>query len=509
MAQSLPLWEVDCRKRPAVKSPPSPSVPSVPAGPQVRPPDVADPGRWKALAVVLAAAFLVGLDFFVVNVSIPSIRATLHATFAEVQLVIASYGLTYAVLLISGGRLGDIYGRKRMFMWGVVAFTLASLLCGLAPTPLFLIAARAVQGISGAMLFPQVLSIMQITFPQSERAKAFGLFGTVIGTSSFSGNVLGGLLVSADFLGLSWRPIFLINLPIGLLTVLAAARYLKESRSPKARKLDLAGVALMTLGLTLLLYPLIQGREAGWPLWAFACLAAFPPVMVLFVKYEQRVTAHGGSPLVELDLFHDPAFVTGLFSGVCFFSGAAAFFLIFTIYLQNGIGYSPRDAGLTLAWFAIAFLGSSLASMRVQPRLGSRIINLGAALMMTGLSCLLWRTASSGAALSGLDLAPILLVYGTGQGFVMPTLISTILINIKGHDAGSASGVLSTVQQVSFATGVAVIGTVFFSVLGRLTSVEAFVHALRVAFSVNISLLMVTFLLMFRIPRFPAREVHH
>ena len=181
-----------------------------------------DPGRWKSLAVILAAAFLVGLDFFIVNVSIPAIRASLHATFAEVQLVIASYGLTYAVLLISGGRLGDIYGRKRMFIWGVTAFTAASLLCGIATSPVWLIAARALQGVAGALLFPQVLSIMQVTFPISERAKAFGLFGTVIGTSSFSGNVLGGLLVSANFLNLSWRPIFLINLPLGILTVLAA-----------------------------------------------------------------------------------------------------------------------------------------------------------------------------------------------------------------------------------------------------------------------------------------------
>src|SRR4051812_24697840 len=171
-----------------------------------------DPGRWKSLAVILAAAFLVGLDFFVVNISIPSIRATLHATFAEVQLVIASYGLTYSVLLISGGRLGDIYGRKRMFMWGVIGFIVASLLCGFAPSPAFLIASRVIQGIAASLLFPQVLSILQVTFAAHERAKAFGLFGTVIGTASFSGNVLGGLLVSADLFGLGWRPIFLINL---------------------------------------------------------------------------------------------------------------------------------------------------------------------------------------------------------------------------------------------------------------------------------------------------------
>ena len=468
--------------------------------------DSPDPGRWASLAVVLTGAFLAALDFFIVNVSIPAIRTSLRATFAEVQLIIASYGLTYAVFLISGGRLGDIYGRRKMFVWGVTAFTGASVLCGLAPTPVFLIGARALQGISGALLFPQVLSIIQVTFPQRERATAFGFFGTVIGLSSFAGNAVGGVLVSADVFHLGWRPIFLINLPIGLLTVIFAERYVKESSSPKARRLDLGGVAILTIALTLLLYPLIQGREAGWPAWAFLCMIAFAPVLLVFVQFEKRVAARGGSPLIELSLFHNHVFVLGLCSGVCFFSGAAAFFLISTIFLQNGIGYSPRQAGLTFLWFAIAFLGSSLASVRVQPRLGSRIINLGVALMISGLAGLMLITSSRGAALTSLNLAPVLLIYGTGQGFVMPTLINTILINIKGHDAGSASGVLTTVQQASFATGVALIGTVFFSALDRLSTVEAFVRALRIAFSVNIGLLLVTFTLILQVPRFPARE---
>lgn len=471
--------------------------------------DTPDPGRWSSLAVVLTGAFLTGLDFFIVNVSVPSIRANLHASFADLQLVIASYGLTYAVFLISGGRLGDIFGRKRMFMCGVAAFTVASLFCGLAPSPMFLIAGRVFQGVSGALLSPQVLSIVQVTFPQRERATAFGLYGTVIGMSSFSGNAIGGLLVTANIYGLSWRPIFLINLPIGVLTVLAAAKFVKETRSPKARKLDLGGVAIISLALTLLLYSLIQGREAGWPAWTFVCMGSFLPLLYVFVRFETRVAARGGSPLMELSLFHNHVFVIGLLSGLCFWNGTAAFFLISTVFLQNGLAYSARDAGLTFLWFAIAFLGSSLASVRIQPKLGSRIINLGAALMITGLLALFWITASRGAALSGLDLAPILLIYGTGQGFVMPTLINTILINIKGHDAGSASGVLSTVQQASFATGIAVIGTVFFSALGKLDSIDAFIHALRFAFSVNICLLLVTLVLILQIPRFPAREQIH
>jgi EmrB/QacA subfamily drug resistance transporter len=466
-----------------------------------------DAGRWKSLAVILSAAFLVGLDFFVVIVSVPAIRANLHATFAQVQLVIASYGFTYAVLLITGGRLGDIYGRKRMFIWGVSGFTLASVLCGLAPSPVLLIAARSLQGTAGALLFPQVLSIMQVTFPVHERARAFSLFGTVIGSAAFSGNVLGGLLVGADILGLSWRPIFLINLPLGFLTVLAAAKFVGESRSPKARSLDLNGVALLTAALAMLLYPLIQGREAGWPIWAFLSMAASLPSLALFVQYEKRVTRRGRSPLVELALFHDRIFVIGLVSGVCFFSGAAAFFLIFTVFLQNGLGYSPSQAGFTFASFAVAFLLSSLSSMRVQPLLGSRIINLGAMLMMVGLITLLWLAASRREALTGWQLAPVLLVYGTGQGFVMPTLFNTILINIRGHDAGSASGVLSTVQQLSFATGVAVIGTIFFSALGASTTADAFISALRTAFTVNICLLAVTFTLILQVPRKPVRQV--
>lgn len=467
---------------------------------------IPDPGRWKSLAVVLCAAFLVALNFFIVNVSIPSIRASIHATFAEIQFVIASYGLTYSVFLISGGRLGDIYGRKRIFLYGVAGFTAASLLCGLAPSPVFLIAARALQGLSAALAFPQVLAIMQVTFLQKERAKAFGLYGTVIGTSSFAGNVLGGLLVTANLFDLGWRPIFLINLPLGL-AVIAGARFVRESRSPKARRLDMGGVGIGILGLTLLLYPLIQGRQAGWPAWAFASMAAFVPVMIAFVLYEKRVAGGGGSPLVELSLFRDRAFVIGLYSGICFFGGTAAFLFVSTIFLQNGLGYSARDAGLTFAWFAIPFLGASLASVRIQPILGSRIINLGAALMIAGLTSLVYLASWRGAALGELELAPVLAVYGAGQGFVMPTLISTILINIHGHDAGSASGVLSTVQQASFAIGVAVIGAVFFSVLGPLTSTGAFIQALRSALYVNIGLLALTFILILRIPRFPARDV--
>ncbi len=461
--------------------------------------------RWRALAVILSAAFLVGFDFFVVNIAIPSIELDLRASFAQIQLVIASYGFTYAVLLISGGRLGDIYGRKRMFMLGVAGFVVTSLGCGLAPGPNSLIAARALQGITGALLFPQVLSIMQVTFSGKERAAAFGLFGMVIGLASFSGNVIGGLLVYANLLGLSWRPIFLINLPIGLITLWAAARSVEESRSATAKRLDIFGVLLVSCALSMLLYPLIEGPKVGWPMWTYLSVAASAMMLMLFIRFEKAVASRGGSPLVDMHLFHDKIFVTGLIGGVFFFSSAAAFFLVSTVFLQNGLGYSARDAGLTFASFAAAFLSSSLSSVRVQKTLGSRIINLGAALMIIGLLLLLWLTARYGAGTTGLELAPALVIYGTGQGFVMPTLISTILMNIDSEDAGSASGVLTTIQQLSFATGVAVIGTIFFAALGPGIDVGSFLHALQRALTVNVCLLAATFGLILRIPRFPFR----
>jgi len=462
-----------------------------------------DPNRWRSLAVILAAAFISTLNSFVVNVAIPSIRADLHANFAQMQLVIASYGLSYAVLLISGGRMGDIYGRKRMFMLGIAGFILTSLFCGVAPTPNILIAARALQGITAAVLYPQVLSIVQVTFPPKERAAAFGLFGMVTGLSAFAGNVLGGFIVSADLFGLRWRPIFLINLPVGLITMWAASKLLKESRSIKARRLDLGGVAILTAALGMLLYPLIQGRVAGWPAWTFISIGGSFAVLALFVRYERSVAARGGSPLVELTLFHDRIFVLGLCSGVCFFNTTASFVLVATIFLQNGLGYSARDAGLTFASFGVAFLCSSLASARLQPKLGSWIINFGLTLMFAGLVGLLLISRHYGAGLNGFNLAPALLVYGTGQGFVMPTLFSNILINIKGHDAGSASGLLSTVQQFSFAMGVALIGTVFFTSLGPRSDFPGYLHALNSALTVNLVLLTITFILILRVPRFP------
>jgi EmrB/QacA subfamily drug resistance transporter len=466
-----------------------------------------DPHRWAALAVVSAAVFLGVLDFFIVNVSIPAIRLDLDASLAEVQLMIACYILAYAVLLITGGRLGDIYGRKRMFLIGMAGFTLASTLCGLAVNPAMLIFSRILQGIMAALMFPQVLSIIQVSFPPHERGRAFGIFGTVAGSGSFSGNLLGGLLVHFNLFGLGWRPIFLVNLPVGLISLVAAVALLRESRSPKARRLDLAGVIIVSLGLLLFVYPLVQGREAGWPVWAvFLSLVASVPVLAGFVFYEWRIRAAGGSPLLELDLFHDRVFVVGLVTTLVYYCGLSAFFLIVTLFMQYALNFSALQAGLTFAPFGLGFLIASNSAARLAQRFGNGVIHMGVGLMATSVVTLVALTFARGLATSLGELVPVLLIYGIGQGLVMPTLVTTVLSGVHGHDAGSAAGVLTTVQQVALAIGVAVIVSAFYAVLDRYGGPEAgatwgYVAAADLALLLNLVLLLIALGLAFLLPR--------
>jgi len=258
----------------------------------------ADPRRWPAVAVALVGAFMALLDVFIVLVAAPAIQRGLHASAAEIQLVLAGYQLTYAVTLITGGRLGDLYGRRRIFLLGLAEFTLTSALCGLAPTALAFIGARLLQGIGAALLFPQVFSVIQVFLPtQGERQRAFGLMGAVIGLATIVGQLVGGLLIQINLLGLGWRPVFLVNVPIGLVALAAAARLIPESRAPAGRRLDLGGVALLTVALALLMVPLIEGREAGWPAWTWTCLALAAAALAAFLVYERRVGGRGDALL--------------------------------------------------------------------------------------------------------------------------------------------------------------------------------------------------------------------
>jgi EmrB/QacA subfamily drug resistance transporter len=466
--------------------------------------DVSDPagidaGRWWMLLVILIGSFLSFLDFFIVNIALPAIRTDLHATPSELQFVVAAYGVGFGVTLITGGRLGDIFGRKRMFMLGIGGFTAASLLCGLAPTAEWLIAARVLQAVTAATVTPQVLAIIRSEFPPSELPTAIGLYGTSMGLASIMGQVFGGFLVAADLFGWSWRLIFLVNLPIGLAALLLAAGMVRESRGDRRPTLDWGGVGLASLTLFLLIYPVVAGREAGWPAWSFGMLACVIPALAAFVTYERRIIRTGATPLIALHLFGVGTIRQGLIASVAFFLGLAVFFVVMTVTLQAGFGFSAFETGLLFLPFALSFSVASAFSGRVTARLGPRILNLGTGLMAVGLVVLLL------ACRTGLPTGWIVAafaVYGVGQGLAQPALINVAIggSGIGADDTGSAVGLFLTTAQSCLALGVAAIGDVFFTRLGATPVVADYLAAVSATLWCNLVLLTGTFLLALRLP---------
>ena len=463
-----------------------------------------DPNRWPALVILLTGAFLPAFDFFVVNVALPAMHTELGARPQDLELVVAGYGLAFAILLITGGRLGDLYGRKKLFIIGMVGFTIASALCGLATSPAVLIASRILQGLTAALMNPQVLAIIRVTFPEGERARAIGYFGTTLGLASIAAQLVGGALIQADIAGLSWRPIFLVNVPVGAVALVFAARTLRESKAQGRPTLDIGGIALATLTLVLLVYPLVEASGLGWPWWTWAMLAASAPALALFVVYEWQLQARGRSPLVSMRLFRDPGFSLGLIMAGTFFSGLAAFFMGITIFLQQGFGYGPLAAGLVFVAFGIGFVAASLKSSNVSRRIGPLTISVGTALMGTGLLAIVGLAVlAHGAPINLFVLWPVLVWYGCGQGLALPTLVASVVgsSRIPAQEAGAASGVFTMVQQVAFALGVAVIMGLFFAVLGPSQAPADYERALAVSLSCNAGLMGLTCLLAFFLPR--------
>jgi EmrB/QacA subfamily drug resistance transporter len=431
------------------------------------PPDgAADPRRWLTLMILLLAAFMNLLDISIVNIAIPSIQRNLHATYADVQWALAAYTLAYAVVLITGGRLGDAYGRKRLFLIGVTGFTIMSALCGAAQSPGQLIACRVIQGAMGAIMIPQVLSVIQVIFPQAERIKALAAFGVTAGLGTVSGPLLGGLLTQHNLFGLDWRPIFLINVPVGIVAIAASAVLVRESRAPRRPRLDPGGVLLITAALLLLLYPLVQGRQLGWPAWTFAAMAASVPAAGLFVWYERVKDRRDGSPLVQLSLFGQRAFSIGIAIAITFFLGVTSFALILTLFLQIGLGFTPLHAGLTFLPFSGGVLVASAAAARLAPRFGRGVTMTGALVMAAGMAGLIATVARYGAAVTTAELVPGLIVAGLGMGTVLAPLADILLAGVDRQHAGSASGLFNTSIQLGASIGVALIGVIFFGLLG-------------------------------------------
>ncbi|MDQ2588934.1 MFS transporter [Saccharothrix yanglingensis] len=425
-------------------------------------PVVPDPRRWHALWVLMLALFMDLLDGNVVNVAIPSLREELGMTAAQLQWVPAAYMLSFGVLLVPGGRLGDIVGRKRMFLVGALGFVLGSAVCALAWDAEAMVAARAVQGAFAAVMVPQVLAIIRVAFAE-EFAKVVGISAVIAGVAVVSGPLVGGLLVEADLFGLGWRGVFAVNVPVGALTVVLAGRWVRESRAPGVRRLDLAGVGLAVLALLLLLVPLVQGRELGWPLWSVASVVLFVPALVLFVRHQRSRGRRGLPQLVVLDLFASRAFSAGLAVQLLFQGLPAAFFLVWTLYVQVGMGWTALDTGLASIPFSVAVAVSGGVSVQfVYPRLGRMTLLLGVLLTIAGLVVFGVVAREGGTRVDALAMALPLALIGLGVGQVLSPLTGLILSFVPVRHAGSASGLVGATGQVGAALGVVLVGLVFF-----------------------------------------------
>jgi EmrB/QacA subfamily drug resistance transporter len=444
-----------------------------------------DPRRWRALSVCLVGGFMVLLDVSIVNVALPSIRDGLGASESELQWVVSGYALTFGLLLVPAGRVGDVRGRRTMFVTALGLFALASLACGLAPTSLFLVIARLVQGLAGGLLTPQISALIQQLFRGPERGRAFGRFGTVIGVSTAVGPLLGGLLIAVFGPDMGWRWVFFINLPIALAAIPLAWRLLPPPDPDQRRRrhdYDPVGVGLLGAGIVVLLLPLVQERQwegsAKWLLVPAALL-----LFAVFVLWERRYTARGREPLVDLVLFRLRSWSFGAAMITLFFAGFTPLFFVFTLYLQTGLGYSALEAGVAITPFAAgSALGAALGG-RVVDRFGRPLVVAGLLLTALGfagtlVAVLLVPEQGTGWA----TLAP-LLVGGLGTGLVISPNQTVTLSEVPVERAGTAGGLLQVGQRIGAAVGIAATGSVFFARVAATQGdfADAFTHGLLVA----------------------------
>jgi len=426
--------------------------------------------RQKTIALVVGAlAFVMDLvDNTITNVAIPSIQSNLHASYSAIQWLSAGYALAFAVLLITGGRMGDVFGYKKLFLSGVAGFTVASLFSGLAWNPEILIAARLLQGATAALMVPQVMSLMQILYTPKERAGVMGLFGALGGLSASLGPVLGGILIKLNIFGLDWRPVFLINIPIGVIAFLAGMRFLPEGKSPHPLKLDIVGTVLIIIALGLLIYPLIEGRDLDWPAWIFWVMASSLPFFLVFGWWQVRKDRLDGSALIIPALVKAKMFMKAMAANIAFEMLMLGFFFTFTLVLQIGLGYDVLKAALTGIPVAvgITIVMAGLANVLL-PRIGRYFMTIGSVVLALGIWLVYLPINAHGRDTSPFDLTIGLLLIGMGMGMCMVTIFSNALKDVDSKHAGSASGTMNAIQQLGGAVGIAVIGVIFF---GQITS---------------------------------------
>jgi len=422
---------------------------------------------WSALAVLMCGTFMFVLDFFIVNVALPSIQRGLRADEGAIEWVVAGYAISTAVLLVTGGRLGDQFGRRRVFAIGMVFFVATSAACALAPDPAVLVAARLVQGVGAALMAPNILSILGVVYTGPTRVRAISVYGMVMGLAAISGQLIGGVLIRWDIAGLGWRTIFWINVPLGVLALLASPRLIPESKAERGSRLDLTGVALITACLVAVVLPLVDGRQAGWPAWSWILLGAAAPLAVTFVLHQRRMADRGGVPLLSPQVFSAWPLRAGLLTQPLFWCQQAAGYLVLGLYLQQGRGLSPLSSGAVFAILAVGYLATSFRAPALTVRFGRPVIAVGAVIAAAGDAALYLATAHTGTGGSVAWLFPGLILLGAGQGLCITPLTTTVLSHADPATAGSVSGALSTAQQLGNSVGVAVTGVLFFGALSR------------------------------------------
>jgi MFS family permease len=461
---------------------------SVPARPPIARADVpsARPGAAHTLTtaglfVILVGVLLPMVDFFIVNVALPTIDRDLRASQPLLELVVSGYATSYALLLVLGGRLGDSLGRRRLFLAGMAAFTVTSLACGLAPTAPVLVVARVAQGASAAMMVPQVLATIQAATSGAARTRALARYGATGGLAAVLGQVLGGLLVSANIDGLGWRPIFLVNVPIGLAGLVLARRYVPDTRHGAPAPIDGPGTALLGATTLALLVPLTEGRSLRWPAWTIAALLLVPVAATVFWMVERRIEQNGRTPLVPPSLLRHRSMRRGLLLALPFFAGFGAFMFCYALLVQDGLHASALTAGLGLVPMAATFLLGSLSTSRLLATYGPRVLTAGGLLQALGLVVLAVTVWQGWPHLAVIELAPGLMIAGLGQGLLMSPLFGVVLSQVPAAEAGAGSGVLTTTQQTALALGVATLGSLFLAIAGDGTGVRtAFVVVLAV-----------------------------
>jgi MFS family permease len=428
-------------------------------------------GRWATLTVLLLGQFMALLDVTIVNVAMPTIRTDLHASGATLQLVVAMYTISYAMLLVTGARLGDLFGRRRTFLIGVSVFTASSLLCGLAPDAVTLVAARFTQGLGAAAMMPQIISVIQLSFQGAARAKALSAYSAVISVGGVAGMIVGGVLVHADLLGAGWRPVFLINVPIGLIVIALVPRFVPADQPPTGRRLDLAGLAVLLPAAFLVVLPVVLGHEANWPVWTYPCFAVGLVLVGLFVRVERGVARRGGDPLLNLDVLRVRGFGRGLFALAAVMITYGAMLFVTALHLQSALGESTLSASLVFAPAGATFGLFGFYWRNLPARLQPSLIPGG--FVLTAVAYLLIAYAFGDGSSGGALLYVGLVLFGAAMGCAFGSLTNRILANVPPAEAADASGLMTTTLQFGQVVGVATLGSVFLSLAGTSSSASA------------------------------------